>query len=68
MITKTIKTVEKIADVEVMPEVVRLFPDLKLLIKENKRTKKRKQQMRKARDKAELNKLTNKIHKVTQYY
>ena len=47
-----------------MPEPLQLFPDLDLLIKEKKRVRKRWQQLRQAGDKAELNRLTNKIHKL----
>ena len=65
-ITETIKAAKKKADVEIMPEVMRLFPDLELLIKEKKRVRKRWQRLRQDRDKAELNRLTNKIHKITR--
>ena len=49
-----------------MTEVLLLFPDLELLIKEKKRVRKRWQRLRQDRDKAELNIQTNKIHKITR--
>ena len=65
-ITETIKTAKKIAEVEIVPEPKQLFPDLDILIKEKKRVRKRWQRLRQARDKAELNRLTNRIHKLTR--
>ena len=49
-ITETIKTAKKIAEIEIVPEPMQLFPDLDLLIKEKKRVRKRWQRLRQAGD------------------
>ena len=60
-ITETISIAKKLADVKILLYVRQLFPDLEILIKEKKRITKSWQRYRQAEDKAELNRLTNKI-------
>ena len=55
-----------IIKVEIVPKLVQLFPDLKLLIKEKKRGRKRWQRLKQAGDKSELNRLNNQISTITR--
>ena len=55
-----------LADVEIVPEVRQIIPDLELLIKEKKKIRKRWELNRQAGEKVELNRLANYIHKITR--